>query len=65
MSAAVMMERSAEASPRFKARMAGALYFFSFLTAVCGESLLHGNSAYAAGLIAVAGMAAMTLLSSG
>ncbi len=28
MSAAVMMKRIAEASPRFKARIAGLLYFF-------------------------------------
>ncbi len=33
MGAAVMMERIAEASPRFKARMAGALNFFSLCLA--------------------------------
>jgi hypothetical protein len=62
MSAAVMVKRIREASPRSKARMAGGLYFFSLLTAIFGESIVHGRVAYAAGLIAVAGMAAMTLL---
>jgi hypothetical protein len=32
MSAAVMMKRIAEASPRLKAKIAGFLYFFSLLT---------------------------------
>ena len=56
------MKQIAQSSPRFKARLAGALYFFSLLTAVSGESFFRGGLAYAAGEIAVAGMAAMTLL---
>ena len=62
MSAAVMMERSAGASPRFKARLAGALYVFSLLTAAITEIFVRGRLNIAGGLIAVAGMAAMTLL---
>ena len=61
MTAAVMMERIAQASPRLKARTAGALYFFSLLTAVFGE-FVRGRLGYAAGLIAISGMFAMTLL---
>ena len=57
-----MMERNAEASPRFKARMAGAIYFFSLLTAALTETFVHGRLNYAGGYIAIAGMAAMTLL---
>jgi Domain of unknown function (DUF4386) len=57
-----MMERITEASPSFKARMAGVLYLFSVVTALAGESLLRGRLALAAGLIAVAGMVAWTLL---
>lgn len=61
MSTAVITERIAEASPSFKARMAGVLYLLSVLTAVVGESFVHGGLAIAAGLIAVAGMMAVTL----
>jgi hypothetical protein len=39
MSAAATTKRIAEASPRFKARMAGVLYFFSLLTAGFTETL--------------------------
>ena len=63
MTAAVMMERMAEASPRFKARMAGVLYFFSLLTAGLTETFVHGRLNYAGGYIAIAGMVAMTLIS--
>ena len=63
MTAAAMMERFAETSPRFKARMAGVLYFFSLLTAGVTETFVHGRLNYAGGYIAIAGMAAMTLLS--
>lgn len=62
MTAAVMMERIAETSPRFKARMAGALYFFSLLTAGFTETFVHGKLNYAGGYIAILGMAAVTLL---
>jgi hypothetical protein len=63
MSTAVMKERFAEASPRFKARMAGGLYFFSLLTAGFTETFVRGGLNYAGGYIAIAGMAAMTLIS--
>jgi len=57
-----MMNQIAEASPRFKARLAGALYLLSLLAASCTELFLRGPLNIAGGLIAVAGMAAMTLL---
>jgi hypothetical protein len=62
MSTTVMMKRIAEASPRFKARMAGVLYFFSLLTAGLTEAFVRGRLNYIGGYIAIAGMAAMTLL---
>jgi hypothetical protein len=62
MSTAVMMERIAEVSPRLKARLAGALYLFSLLTAATAETLLHGSLNIAGGLIGVAGMVVVTLL---
>ena len=58
-----MMERIADVSPRFRARMAGALYVFSVLTAVFFELFLHGRMGYAANLIQISGMVAVTLLS--
>jgi hypothetical protein len=62
-----MMERIAEASPRFKApgfraRMAGGLQIFSLLTAGLTETFVHGRLNYAGGYIAIAGMVAVTLL---
>jgi len=63
MSATVMMQRIAEASPRFKARIAGGLYFFSLLTAGLTETFVRGRLNYAGGYIAIAGMVAMTLIS--
>ena len=62
MSTAVITERIAEASPSFKAGMAGVLYLLSVGTAVVGESFVRGSLAIAVGLIAVAGMIAVTLL---
>jgi hypothetical protein len=62
MSPVEMMKRMADASPRFKARMAGVLYFFSLLTAGFAETFAHGWLNYAGGYIAIAGMAAMTLI---
>jgi hypothetical protein len=62
MSAAVMMKRIAEASPRFKARTAGVLYFFSLLTAGLTETFVRGRLNYAGGYIAIAGMVAVTLI---
>jgi hypothetical protein len=60
--AAKVMSRIAEASPRFKARMAGVLYFFSLLTAGLSETFVRGRLNYAGGYIAIAGMVAVTLL---
>jgi len=57
-----MTNQIKNASPHLKARLAGALYFFSLLTAASGESFLRGRLAYTAGEIEVVGMAAMTLL---
>lgn len=62
MSTAEMMKRIAEASPRFKARMAGVLYFFSLLTAGFSETFVRGRLNYAGGYIAISGMVAMTLI---
>jgi len=62
MSTAGLMKRIAETSPRFKARTAGALYFFGLLMGV-SEAVLRGAFSYAAGDIAVLGMVAATLLS--
>jgi hypothetical protein len=57
-----MMERIAEASPRFKARMAGVLSLLSLLTAAFTELYVRGRLNIAGTLIAVAGMVAVTLL---
>ena len=62
MRAAVMMERIADASPRLKARIAGALYLLSFLTAAFTELFARGRLNFAGGLIAVLGMLVVTLL---
>src|ERR1700687_2440490 len=60
------MKRIAEASPRFKARMAGVLYFLSILTAGFNEFFVRGRLGFAvnlaAGLIEISGMVAVTLL---
>jgi hypothetical protein len=56
-----MMERIAEASPRFKARIAGVSYLLTFLTG--GFALfVRGRLGFAAGLIAGACYIAVTLL---
>lgn len=62
MSAAVMVEQIAEASPRLRARIAGALYLLGVLTAGFGELSLQGRLAIAAGLLAVACFIAVTLV---
>jgi hypothetical protein len=62
MSAAVMMQRIAKVSPRFRARVAGAIYLLSVLTATCTELFLRGRLNVAGGLVANAGMAAETLI---
>src|SRR6204780_5612399 len=62
MNAVVMMKRIAEASPRFKARIAGALYWLSVLIVSLSELFARGWLNIAGGLIGVLGMAAMPLL---
>jgi len=62
MSTAVMRERIAEASPRFKARMAGALNFFSLLTAGLTETFVRGRLNFVGGYIAISSMVVVTLL---
>jgi hypothetical protein len=62
MSTAGMMERIAEASPRFKARIAGVLYLTSFVVGIFGEFVVRGRLGFAVGLIAVSCMVAVTLL---
>jgi hypothetical protein len=56
-----MMERIAEASPRFKARIAGALSLLSLLAAVFGEFIVR-RFEIAGDLIAVSGNIVVTLL---
>jgi hypothetical protein len=60
--AAVLMKRIAGRSPRFKARIAGALQLLSVLMAAFTELFVRGPLNIAGGLIAVSGMAAVTLL---
>jgi hypothetical protein len=62
MSTAVLMEPIVRASPRFKARIAGALYLVSVVTAASTELFVRGRLNIAGGLIAVAVMAVVTLL---
>jgi uncharacterized membrane protein len=54
--------RMKNASPRFRARVAGGIYIFSLVTAAAGETLLHGWLNHAVGYIAIVGMVAVTLL---
>jgi FtsH-binding integral membrane protein len=62
MSAAGMKQRIAKVSPRFRARIAGALYLLSVVTAASTELFLRGRLNVAGGLVANAGMAAVTLI---
>jgi len=62
MSTAAITERITEVSPRFKARMAGVLYFVSLLTAGFTETFVRGRLNYAGGYMAIAGMVAVTLI---
>jgi hypothetical protein len=62
MSAAIIMQRIAKVSPRFRVRMAGTLYLLSVVTAACTEIFLRGRLNVAGGLVANAGMAAETLI---
>jgi hypothetical protein len=64
--AAIMLERIAEVSPRFKARMAGVLFLLLVLTAAFTEFFVRGKLNFAAdlaaGVIEVSCMIAVTLL---
>jgi hypothetical protein len=62
MSTSVLMEPIAKASPRFKARIAGALYLLSVVTAAFTELFVRGRLNIAGGLLAVAVMVLVTLL---
>jgi len=66
MRAVVMTRWIAEASPRFKARMAGALFLFLLLTAAFTEFFARGRLSFAedvaAGVTEVSCMIAVTLL---
>ena len=66
MSAAVIMKRIAEGSPRLKARMAGVLFLVLVLTSAFTEFFARGRLSFAAhvaaGVIEVACMIAVTLL---
>jgi hypothetical protein len=57
-----MIELIREASPRFKARLAGGVYLFSLLTAMFLELFLGGRLGFAADIIQMTGMLAVTLL---
>ncbi len=56
------MERTAEESPRLKARVAGIFYLLAVLTAVFAEGIVRGKLLYAVGLIPVACFVVVTLL---
>jgi Domain of unknown function (DUF4386) len=62
MNAASIAEGLPEASPRVRARLAGALFLLGLIIAASGETFIHGKLAIAAGLIAVALYVVMTLL---
>lgn len=62
MSTAILMEPSVKVSSRFKARIAGALYLLSVVTAAFTELFVRGKLNIAGGLIAVAVMVVVTLL---
>jgi hypothetical protein len=57
-----MMERIADVSPRFKARMAGVFSLFSLLTTAFTELYVRGWLNIAGGFIGIVGMGAVTLL---
>ncbi|MGA2648046.1 MAG: hypothetical protein ABSF15_25410 [Candidatus Sulfotelmatobacter sp.] len=66
MSAAAMMKRITEASPRFKARMAGVFFLLTMLTAASTELVVRGRLSFAAdleaGIVEISSMVAVTLL---
>jgi hypothetical protein len=56
-----MVNEIREASPRFKARMAGVLYLTSFVIGILGEFAVRGKLGFAVGLIAITCNFAATL----
>jgi hypothetical protein len=56
------MERTRMLSPSAKARLAGAFYFLSVLSAVLAEAFVRGRMLYAAGLVPVSCFTIATLL---
>jgi len=68
MSAAVVMKRIAETSPRLKARMAGVFFLLTMLTAAFTELFVRVSGRLnfvadlAAGVVEISGMVAVTLL---
>jgi len=57
-----MMERIAESSPRFRARIAGVLNLLAMLMGIFASFVVHGRLSFVAQLIAVACNIAVTLL---
>jgi hypothetical protein len=57
-----MMERILKARPSAKARLAGGLYFFNLLAAAVLELVFPDKMNFAAGIIEIVGMAAVTLI---
>jgi hypothetical protein len=62
MTSSGMMKRIAEASPRFRARMAGVFFFLIMLTAAFTELVVRGRLSSAADVVEVSSMLAVTLL---
>ncbi|MGB7281570.1 MAG: DUF4386 family protein [Candidatus Acidiferrum sp.] len=62
MSTTAMVDRIRAVSPRFKARVAGGLYFFTLLGAQLLETAFPGKMNLAAGLIEIVGMFVVTLI---
>lgn len=62
MNSVVLAEPIHEVSPRFWARTAGALYFFSLLAALCLEVLFPNRFDIPAGLVQITGMFFVTLI---
>jgi hypothetical protein len=57
-----ILKQIEEASPRFKARMAGALNFFSLITVGLTESFVRGTLNFVGGYIGIASNVVVTLL---
>jgi hypothetical protein len=62
MRATVTMKRIGAVSPGSRARMAGGVYVFTLLTAALLEWLFGDTAGFAAGLLEIVGMVAVTLL---